>query len=158
MGRFSGQSLSLGTVKRQHSNGIVLKSLSKRRSTEPKNRDEKKAFAKVDDIINQALQLFRMDFADGDSTKNAFFKRLFWVINPNHRFRRIFDAITVIWVLILVFFIPFEIGFVWFDTPAQLKIIFAFLDLWFALDIILNFRTGYLRHGNLEMDSKKIVK
>lgn len=89
---------------------------------------------------------------------HAFVKRLFGVINPNHRFRRVFDAITVIWVLILVFFIPFEIGFVWFDTPAQLDVIFVFLDIWFALDIILNFRTGFLHHGNLEMDSKKIVK
>lgn len=79
------------------------------------------------------------------------------IIHPYDRFRRLFDAATVIWVLILVYFIPLEIGFDWYETPSVLKALFGILDAWFAVDIILNFRTGYIEHGTVVMDPKKIA-
>lgn len=120
----------------------------------------------------------------------SIFQRLLRIIHPNDPFRRMFDLATVIWVLLLVFFIPLEIGFVWYEARKAWKIIFVILgesavvilvlcvqvvcticcflflnnafplspkDFWFAVDIILNFRTGYLNHGTVVMDSKKIA-
>jgi hypothetical protein len=37
------------------------------------------------------------------------------------------------------------------------KILFAALDFWFALDIALNFRTGYIHHGTIVMDPNKVA-
>ena len=39
-------------------------------------------------------------------------------------------------------------------TPFSLPLS---VDFWFAIDIILNFRTGYVNHGTVVMDPKKIA-
>ncbi|KAL7547182.1 hypothetical protein ACHAWF_010502 [Thalassiosira exigua] len=109
-----------------------------------------------DDINRRAIQIFHTEGERRNSKRSAMqcFQR---IIHPYDRFRRMFDIATVIWVLLLVFFIPFEIGFVWYEPPQAQKVLFAILDFWFAVDIILNFRTGYVHHGTVVMDSKKIV-
>ena len=140
-----------------------------------------------DDINRRAIQIFHMD---GNSSQvvqqdQSMLQNLLRIIHPNDPFRRAFDLATVIWVLLLVFFIPLEIGFVWYEAREAWKIIFVILgeniavilvlcvclafcfsimhllystkDFWFAVDIILNFRTGYLNHGTVVMDSKKIA-
>ena len=48
------------------------------------------------------------------------------------RTRRVFDLATVIWVLLLVFFLPLEIGFDWYNVPSGQKIFFSCLDFWFG--------------------------
>ena len=79
------------------------------------------------------------------------------VLHPNHSLRRSFDFITVVWVLYLVFNIPFMIGFDWYVESKGQKLFLNLLDVWFAIDIILNFRTGYIHHGTIIMTPKKIV-
>lgn len=80
------------------------------------------------------------------------------VIHPNGLFRRGFDVFTVIWVLVLVFVVPFQIGFDWYELSKAQKTCLNLLDVWFAIDIVLNFRTGYICHGTVVLDGKKIVK
>ena len=111
------------------------------------------------DIKKKAIQIFHTEDSDhhfgAERKRNPWNK---WILHPNCRFRSIFDLATVVWVLFLVFFIPFEVGFQWY-TPSNLQIIFMdLLDVWFAVDIILNFRTGYIHHGTIIMKPEKIVR
>ena len=114
------------------------------------------------DIKQQAIQLLHTDVAENQSTadQRANSKWLFFqkTLHPNGNFRRIFDMVTVVWVLILAFTIPFEIGFSWYFMPKSYKTFSSLLDCWFVLDIVLNFRTGYILHGTVVMDDAKITR
>jgi hypothetical protein len=111
-----------------------------------------------DDINKRAIQIFHTEGAErGSLSKRSITKWLLQMIHPYDRFRRSFDFATVVFVLILVFFIPLEIGFDWFEALKWQKILFAALDFWFALDIALNFRTGYIHHGTIVMDPNKVA-
>lgn len=81
-----------------------------------------------------------------------------YVIEPFDRRRRIFDAFTVAWVIYLAWKIPFAAGIDWYVTPKPMKYYEYFLDAWFAVDIILNFRTGFVHDGHVVMDPKEIAK
>ena len=124
-----------------------------------KKSDDKK-YLNHDEINRRAIQIFHTEGGEKSaphSTTKTFDQRIFAIIHPYDRHRRIFDMATVVWVLLLVFFIPLEIGFDWYETVAWQKILFTALDVWFALDILLNFRTGYISHGTVVMDAKKIA-
>jgi hypothetical protein len=109
------------------------------------------------DIKQKAIQVLYTEEARGENLRQ---ENIPWhkkVIHPNKPFRRIFDVMTVGWVLYLVFFIPLEIGFSWFVVSPRQKVLHNFLDVWFAVDLILNFRTGYICHGTIIMDQKRIL-
>ena len=113
-----------------------------------------------DDINRRAIQIFHTERGKKSvlrSSKKTFNQWVFTIIHPYDRSRRIFDMTTVIWVLLLVFFLPLEIGFDWYETVTWQKVLFTILDVWFALDIVLNFRTGFVNHGTVVMDPKKIA-
>lgn len=114
------------------------------------------------DIKKHAIQIFHTDLAEKQGQigkrKDSKWFILEKPLNPNGRFRRYFDLITVLWVMMLVLYIPFEIGFNWFIMPDRYHNFSTVLDIWFALDIVLNFRTGYIFHGTVVMDPDKIVR
>lgn len=110
------------------------------------------------DIKQRAIQIFHTDYfrrSEDIAAKTglSFLK----VLHPNDRFRRTFDLFTVIWVLLLVATIPFEIGFDWHIKSGWQKVFMNLLDIWFGVDIILNFRTGYIHHGTIVMKLDKVV-
>ena len=114
------------------------------------------------DIKKRAIQVL---YTEGHDRRTDFlsFQTIqkfpyFQVLHPNGLFRSSFDVVTVIWVLLLVYMIPFQVGFDWYQLSQAEKIIMNLLDVWFAFDIILNFRTGYIHHGTIIMDPRKIVK
>ena len=76
-------------------------------------------------------------------------RRFKWVIHPRDRRRRAFDVVTVIFVLYLAWKIPFSAGIGWFVNPPGLKTFEYFLDVWFVVDICLNFRTGFVHDGRV---------
>ena len=39
-----------------------------------------------------------------------------------------------------------------------MKSFHLFIDIWFIIDVVLNFRTGYVDHGVMVMDQNKIAK
>ena len=81
-----------------------------------------------DDINRRAIQIFHMDgHSQVVQEDQSIFQHLLRIIHPNDPFRRMFDLATVIWVLLLVFFIPLEIGFVWYEARKAWKIIFVIL-------------------------------
>lgn len=71
--------------------------------------------------------------------------------------RRYWDIVTTLLVLYLCWRIPFDLGLDWWYPPKQLKAFELFADIWFAVDILLNFRTGHVHDGHLVMDPKKIA-
>lgn len=123
-------------------------------------RKDEGVFLNHDEINRRAIQIFHTEGGEKSasrSSKKTFIQWVFTIIHPYDRSRRMFDMTTVIWVLLLVFFIPLEIGFDWYETKTWQKVLFTALDIWFALDIVLNFRTGYINHGTVVMDPKKIA-
>ena len=64
---------------------------------------------------------------------------------------------TTILVLYLCWRIPFDLGLDWWYPPTQLKSFEVFADIWFGVDILLNFRTGHVHDGHLVMDPKAIA-
>jgi CRP-like cAMP-binding protein len=119
-------------------------------------KDNGSIYLNHDEINRRAIQIFHTEGGESNALRSSK-KRVFTIIHPYDRFRRMFDVTTVVWVLLLVFFIPMEIGFDWYETVTWQKVLFTALDIWFALDIMLNFRTGYINHGTVVMDSKKIA-
>jgi hypothetical protein len=121
-------------------------------------------FMNHSDIKRKTIQVFYTD--EGNDHRPDFladfltvhFLSCLKVLHPNEKFRSTFDFITVIWVLVLVYMVPFQIGFDWYKLSKFAKTLMHLLDLWFAVDILLNFRTGYIHHGTIIMNPKKIVK
>lgn len=111
------------------------------------------------DIKKRAIQIFHTEDSGlpfGVRTSHRGCNR--FILHPNGRTRSFFDFATSVWVLLLVFWIPFDVGFVW-NRPSNLRILFMdLLDIWFAIDIILNFRTGYIYNGTIVMKPDKIVR
>ena len=93
----------------------------------PKKEHEESIYLNHDDINRKAIQIFHTEGAKRDRSNIPILQRLLSIINPYDPFRRTFDLATVIAVLLLVFFIPFEIGFVWYETPSAQKLFFIFL-------------------------------
>ena len=72
-----------------------------------------------DEINRRAIQIFHTEGGEKSasrSSKKTFIQWVLTIIHPYDRSRRMFDMTTVIWVLLLVFFIPLEIGFDWYET------------------------------------------
>ena len=65
--------------------------------------------------------------------------------------------VTTILVLYLCWRIPFDLGLDWWTPPKELKAFELFADIWFGVDILLNFRTGHVHDGHLVMNSKAIA-
>ena len=63
-----------------------------------------------------------------------------WVINPFSKFRFNWDILTVLVILCNVVTLPLEFSI--FDNRPELDGIKIFTDIWFMIDIMLNFRTG----------------
>jgi hypothetical protein len=77
-------------------------------------------------------------------------------LHPNSNLRRCMDMIAAVFVLWTCIIVPFDIGFEWWIAPGWLKIFSSVIDYFFVLDIILNFQTAYIEHGELFTDRKKI--
>mmetsp|Transcript_3596 Transcript_3596/g.5214 ORF Transcript_3596/g.5214 Transcript_3596/m.5214 type:complete len:819 (-) Transcript_3596:192-2648(-) len=156
-----------GNIVRSLSSSEHQKRESKKVSLFKRNSSRREAFKSElyldhSDIKKHAIQIFHTDLAETQGQMERRKETKWFVLekplNPNGRFRRYFDLITVVWVMMLVFSIPFEIGFNWYITSDRYNNFSTILDIWFAIDIILNFRTGYIFHGTVVMDPDKIVR
>ena len=81
-----------------------------------------------------------------------------WMLHPNSRRRRIWDGITVCFVLYLCWMIPFQTAFGQQDAELGVASFHSILDMWFFLDILLNFRTGFIQYGELKMSPVEVFK
>ena len=81
-----------------------------------------------------------------------------FVIHPFSHVRRVWDVTIVLAVLYLCWYIPYTIGYEWWEPQPGLKVFMYVLDVWFIVDIFLNFRTGHVHDGHLVMDPRKIAR
>ena len=81
-----------------------------------------------------------------------------FVLHPFSHVRRVWDVTIVTAVLYLCWYIPYTIGYDWWEPQQGLKIFMYVLDVWFIVDIFLNFRTGHVHDGHLVMDPRKIAR
>ena len=82
-----------------------------------------------------------------------------WIINPFSKFRFRWDIVTVVIILCNVVTLPLEFSF--YDSRTDLDQIKMFTDIWFMVDMMLNFRTGILTsnaRGNVNMNPTDIRK
>jgi hypothetical protein len=126
------------------------------------NESRKGRYYDRNDITNKAIQIFYTDGIDQAPSVSVEGKVPFFyfvqILHPNGNFRRFFDFLTVGWVLYCVFIVPFQVGFDWYIMSAWEKTVMNMLDIWFAIDILLNFRTGFISHGTVVMHPNKIAK
>lgn len=59
-------------------------------------------------------------------------------------------------MLIISVYIPFTIAFA-VDTTGPFDYFELFIDIWFLIEIIANFFTGFYEKGSLIMDRTKII-
>jgi CRP-like cAMP-binding protein len=79
------------------------------------------------------------------------------VIHPNDAWRRTFDMFTVLFVVYLLYKIPFDVAFGWYTDNGFETALSSVLDVWFLFDILLNFKTGYIKNGTAVMHQRKII-
>jgi hypothetical protein len=125
------------------------------------NGSTKRRFYDRKEITSKAIQIFytASDHKQDKSLENkSFFSCFGQILHPNGTFRRFFDFFTVVWVLYCVFTVPFQVGFDWYIMSYWEKVVMNILDIWFAIDILLNFRTGFISHGTVVMNPDKVAK
>lgn len=76
---------------------------------------------------------------------------------PDSTFRTIIDGISFLLLLIISIYIPFVIAYD-VETKGTFEYFEVLIDIWFILEIILNFITGYYEKGVLIMDLPMIAK
>lgn len=80
------------------------------------------------------------------------------IITPESMIRTVVDLISFFLIMAISIYIPFIFAFE-IDTNSGLILYFEFiLDIWFMLELLLNFFTAYYEKGVLITDRKKIVK
>lgn len=77
-----------------------------------------------------------------------------WVIDWDNPYRRAWDVLIVGAVVYLCFLTPLQIAFVEFEYNKTFS---SFLDYLFWMDILLNFRTGFIHRGEHEKNPRKIA-
>ena len=73
----------------------------------------------------------------------------FFIIHPHSTFRIMWDIVTVIFLLINAFTIPFNIAFHDEVSPPWAYTLFLISDIWFMVDILINLRTGKRVHNRV---------
>jgi len=76
-----------------------------------------------------------------------------FTMHPHSTFRIIWDIGTVIILLLNVIFIPYQIAFCTRPEHRRNGItLFALSDIWFLIDILFNFKTGFLKETSIETE------
>ncbi|GMH85024.1 hypothetical protein TL16_g10099 [Triparma laevis f. inornata] len=131
---------------------------------------DKEANIKIlhDDVEKQILQTVRRNSMKKDGLSETDIEKALkmadkaeksnYLIHPDSRYRLWWDMITAIFVLYLIWLVPFSIGFDAWYPNSTMKGFNNLIDVWFAFDVALNFRTGFVDHGVMVMDQRKIAK
>jgi hypothetical protein len=79
-------------------------------------------------------------------------------IHPNHPLKMRWDLLLALMIMYSVISIPFRIAFE-FDAEGFAMVVDIIIDIFFALDILVTFRTGYLDvDAEMQYNQKKIAK
>ncbi|GBG29142.1 Potassium voltage-gated channel protein eag [Hondaea fermentalgiana] len=103
-------------------------------------------------VLNAESHVHELTFVQCTQRRLARIFAVFWV-------RVVWDVATLILVIYIALITPVRIGFELDTIPGTGMFIWEqFIDVFFLLDILLNFRTGFVRKdGALEMQPRKIA-
>jgi hypothetical protein len=79
----------------------------------------------------------------------------FYVIHPDNVSKLIFDIIGFILIIIQYMTVPFSVAFEFEDIILNYYNYFS--DVFFLIDLLLNFNCGFYNHGTLVMNRKEII-
>ena len=79
------------------------------------------------------------------------------VIDENSTFRSIWDGFIVLMIVATCYFVPFQLAFRHVALPLGTQLIYC-IDLFFWLDILLNFFTSYRHRGEPVMEVRQIAR
>ena len=104
------------------------------------------------------LSLYSDEESAGDisSLEEKPHKNIFPVISPYSVFRQAWDIMIASFVIYLTFKLPIQLAFDW-ESPGAMQIVDVFMDVFFYLDIVLNFRTGFVHGHELVMEPREIA-
>ena len=79
--------------------------------------------------------------------------------DPNSNFRAKWDTTIMMFLLYYSFITPYEIAFLNLAFPDPLAVVNYLIDLFFFVDLLINFNTGYYKHstGMWVTTQRKIV-
>lgn len=80
------------------------------------------------------------------------------VAHPSGKFMYLWRPLTFAAVLCAVTLGPFDIGFYWWEGPIWYKIFSLVLDIFFLMDMCVNFNVAYIHEGHLVTDRLAIAK
>lgn len=79
------------------------------------------------------------------------------IFRQSSKFRIRWDALIMLFVLYSSFQIPYDSCFRITEAPQALRVLESLVDVFFAVDLVLNFRTTYIEDHIEIFDGKKIV-
>ncbi|CAD8155968.1 unnamed protein product [Paramecium pentaurelia] len=85
-----------------------------------------------------------------------FIKTMMEVSNPTSTFRIIWESISMLFIFVQMIYIPMALSFS-IDSQIGMEIVNNIMDVFFVIDIILNFRLAYYENGKLECRIKHIA-
>ena len=100
-------------------------------------------------LLHPALYYYAIAMSDTDHA---------YVLHPYGRIRLYWDMITCLFVIYLSWTLPFYFAFDWLTVDPSIAFFNTVLDIWFIVDIFLNFKTGFVEFGMVCMNPKRIVK
>uniref|UniRef100_A0A7S3GJZ9 Cyclic nucleotide-binding domain-containing protein n=1 Tax=Palpitomonas bilix TaxID=652834 RepID=A0A7S3GJZ9_9EUKA len=109
---------------------------------------EKKGPESTEEFFNRIQRLARMD---------QLYSRHKYIILPNSRFRRNWEFLIFFLVLYSSLVIPYRIGFAMADNLVMQVFEYS-MSLFFIADIVINFRTAYMKKETLVTEPKLIAR
>ncbi|CAD8163247.1 unnamed protein product [Paramecium octaurelia] len=87
---------------------------------------------------------------------SIFIKTIMEVSNPTSTFRIIWESISMLFIFVQMIYIPMALSFS-IDSSFEMEIINDIMDIFFVVDMLLNFRLAYYENGKLEYRLKYIA-
>ena len=80
-----------------------------------------------------------------------------WILHPESDTRTVIDGISFVLLMLIAIYVPFMISFD-IDPPFSFQIFEMLMDIWFLLEIAVNFFTGYYNKEALIMNLNAIAQ
>eukprot|EP01135_Chromosphaera_perkinsii_P005166 Nk52_evm14s319 gene=Nk52_evmTU14s319 len=108
-----------------------------------------------------ALKVFGTDNAvaqEQDRQFNAQFVSGVYIIHPYSKFRWKWDLVIVALLIFTLILLPVHLAFFGDGLPVGWFVLNLFVDLCFLLDVVFNFRTGYVMADHVVLERSEIMK
>ncbi|RHY12912.1 hypothetical protein DYB36_004167 [Aphanomyces astaci] len=81
-----------------------------------------------------------------------------FMLHPLSRFRRFWDTVLAFAVIYECWLIPFTLAMTWWTPSHPMEGLHISLDIFFVVDLLLNFRTAVVVYGELVQEPRDVAK